>query len=80
MNIDSQFNFIFDMDGLLIDSEPYWQAVEKQVFQQVGIDLTDEMCLETVGLRLNDIVGHWYANSLGKTYRQKKSARELLMV
>jgi mannitol-1-/sugar-/sorbitol-6-/2-deoxyglucose-6-phosphatase len=52
--------FIFDMDGLLVDSEPYWRQVEKQVFGLVGIDLTDKMCEETVGLRLGDIVGHWY--------------------
>lgn len=52
--------FIFDMDGLLVDSEPYWKEVEKAVFATVSIHLTDELCQETVGLRLKDIVLHWY--------------------
>lgn len=52
--------YIFDMDGLLIDSEPYWQQVETEVFAMVGIELTLEMCQETVGLRLHDVVNHWF--------------------
>ena len=34
---------IFDMDGLLIDSEPFWQRAERAVFATVGIDVTEEM-------------------------------------
>lgn len=34
--------FIFDMDGVLIDSEKYYQQVEKMVFQQLGLRITPE--------------------------------------
>ena len=51
---------IFDMDGLLIDSEPLWRVAEKQVFGLVGIRLTDRMCEETVGFRTDQLVAHWY--------------------
>ena len=51
---------IFDMDGLLIDSEPFWQQGEINVFSKVGIDLTETMCLQTIGLRLDEAVKHWY--------------------
>jgi len=51
---------IFDMDGLLIDSEPLWQEAEIAVFRSVGIPLTKELCRETVGLRLDEVVRYWY--------------------
>lgn len=51
---------IFDMDGLLIDSEPLWQEAEISVFRSVGVPLTKELCRETVGVRLDEVVRHWY--------------------
>ncbi|MFI5204088.1 MAG: hexitol phosphatase HxpB [Flavobacteriales bacterium] len=51
---------IFDMDGLLINSEPMWREAEKKVFAKVGIQLTDEMCFQTVGLRIDEVVEYWY--------------------
>lgn len=50
---------IFDMDGLLIDSEPLWQEAEIMSFKKVGIVLDNEMCLETMGLRVDQVVDHW---------------------
>ena len=52
---------IFDMDGVLIDSEPLWQAAEKAVFARLGIELTDAMCRQTMGMRIDDVVRHWFA-------------------
>jgi len=54
---------IFDMDGLLIDSEPLWQEAEITVFRSVGVTLTRELCRETVGVRLDGVVRHWYEKS-----------------
>jgi sugar-phosphatase len=51
---------IFDMDGLLIDSEPLWQEAEIKVFRSIGVPLTRELCRETVGVRLDAVVRHWY--------------------
>ena len=48
------------MDGLLIDSEPLWQEAEINVFRSVGVPLTRELCRETVGVRLDEVVRHWY--------------------
>lgn len=52
---------IFDMDGLLIDSEPLWRAAEVDVFGAIGVPLTQEMCRETTGLRHDVVVRHWHA-------------------
>ena len=51
---------IFDMDGLLIDSEPIWRAVEIDLFATVGINLNDELCAQTAGWRLDHVIEHWY--------------------
>jgi sugar-phosphatase len=51
---------IFDMDGLLIDSEPLWREAEISVFEALGVPLTEELCRETVGVRLDAVVRHWY--------------------
>jgi sugar-phosphatase len=52
---------IFDMDGLLVDSEPCWQAAQLDVFTGLGVPLTPALARETVGLRTRDHIAHWYA-------------------
>ncbi len=47
---------IFDLDGLLIDSEPLWRAAQVDVFGALGVPLTLEDCAQTTGLRLDDVV------------------------
>lgn len=51
---------IFDMDGLLIDTEPYWQATEREVFADYGIDITEDMQHATFGLRTDEQIQYWY--------------------
>lgn len=51
---------IFDMDGLLIDSEPYWKIAEKEVFGKLGLSLTDDLLRQVMGFRLSEVVQHWY--------------------
>lgn len=52
---------VFDMDGLLIDSEPFWWEAEQAVFAEVGVRLTDADCVQTMGLRVDEVVAHWAA-------------------
>ena len=47
---------IFDLDGLLIDSEPLWQQAEIECFGEVGVPLTPEQAQETLGLRSDEVV------------------------
>lgn len=50
---------IYDMDGLIIDSEPLWREAEIRAFKEVGIVLTEDMCRETMGLRVDEVIEHW---------------------
>ncbi|MCF8416129.1 MAG: HAD hydrolase-like protein, partial [Crocinitomicaceae bacterium] len=43
---------IFDMDGVLIDSEPLWKIAMEEVFRSIGSQLTRQDFQKTVGLRL----------------------------
>jgi HAD superfamily hydrolase (TIGR01509 family) len=49
---------IFDMDGVLLDSEPFWQEAEMEVFASVGIHLSLKQCRENAGIPINEIVEH----------------------
>jgi mannitol-1-/sugar-/sorbitol-6-/2-deoxyglucose-6-phosphatase len=51
---------IFDMDGTLCDSEPFWQIAEFEVFSTVGITLSQEMMHSTIGLRIDEVITNWY--------------------
>lgn len=51
---------LFDMDGLLVDSEPYWKLAEKKVFGALGLSLNDELLRQVMGFRLSEVVQYWY--------------------
>ena len=51
---------VFDMDGVLIDTEPVWRRVEQEMFARVGVELSEEQLLATWGMRINEVVDHWY--------------------
>ncbi|WP_312210942.1 hexitol phosphatase HxpB [Pseudescherichia sp.] len=53
---------IFDMDGLLIDSEPLWDQAELEVISSLGVDVTRRHEMpDTLGLRIDMVVELWYA-------------------
>lgn len=49
------------MDGVLIDSERLWQKTEKAIFGELGFELTDELLVQTRGLRTEEMMAHWSA-------------------
>lgn len=51
---------IFDMDGIIIDSEPFWKEAETGIFNKLGVPLTPQMCETTTGMRLVDVSKLWY--------------------
>lgn len=47
---------IFDLDGLLIDSEPLWEEAEVAAFHAVGLDVTVDDCRTMTGMRIDEVV------------------------
>jgi HAD superfamily hydrolase (TIGR01509 family) len=53
---------IFDMDGLLIDSEPFWKEAGNEALLQHGITLSPEQYNLTMGLRTPEWIDYWFTN------------------
>ena len=51
---------IFDMDGVLIDSEPTWKIAMEQAFKAVGCLLTPKEFQKTTGMRIDEVVSYWH--------------------
>jgi len=66
---------IFDMDGVIIDSEPLWKIAEVEAFHKVGLDLTFTECEETVGLRIDQVVEMWHKR-VGWTNKSVKEVED----
>lgn len=51
---------IFDMDGVLINSEPLWRIAEKEIFSSIGVPVTEEMIYQTSALTIKEVCEYWY--------------------
>ena len=48
---------LWDMDGTLVDTEPYWMAAETPLIESFGGTWSHEQALQLVGLALEDSAG-----------------------
>ncbi|QYJ86594.1 hexitol phosphatase HxpB [Shewanella mesophila] len=69
---------IFDMDGVLIDSEPSWQSAELNVFSQLGLAISLEDTLQTTGLRIDQVVEFWYQRHPWDNYDNRATANAIV--
>ena len=51
---------IFDMDGLLIDSEPLWCQALSEIFATIGLQFGEKEFREAQGMRIDLYVAYWY--------------------
>ena len=51
---------IFDMDGLLIDSEPFWEEAGKETLEKFNVSLSPEQYASSTGLRTEEWLQHWF--------------------
>lgn len=51
---------LFDMDGLLIDSEPHWQDAEMAVYRPYGVPVDRDLCRATAGRRIDEVLTLWH--------------------
>lgn len=53
---------IFDMDGVIIDSEKLWQLAEKETFSSLGVNVTNELAEKTKSTTTFEVTKFWYHN------------------
>ena len=51
---------IFDMDGLMIDSEPLWYEATMESLATFGIYMDEHLYYESTGLRIRECLQHWF--------------------
>jgi uncharacterized protein len=52
---------IFDMDGLLTESESRWRQAEQEMSDELGLGLTMADFEHTMGVRMLEVAGQWFA-------------------
>ncbi|BAV08363.1 sugar-phosphatase [Filimonas lacunae] len=52
---------IFDMDGVVIDSEGFWSTAEREVFTSLGVTMTEEDCQLTRTMTMTEASLFWFA-------------------
>jgi sugar-phosphatase len=51
---------LFDMDGLLVDSEILWHEAEIEIFGSLGVDIEEATDRSTKGLFVDEVVEFWF--------------------
>lgn len=51
---------VFDLDGLLVDSEPLWQKAEVEILGALGVPLVSSACRQTKGMFVDEVTRYWY--------------------
>ena len=53
-------NFIFDMDGVIIDSEPFWRQTQIKILATYNVTITENDCIQySMGRRIDDVASTW---------------------
>lgn len=71
---------IFDMDGLLIDSEPLWNEAADEVFKQYGLHITAKQYATTTGMRVKEFVLWWFGKNNIPAVHAAKAEQEIVLL
>jgi HAD superfamily hydrolase (TIGR01509 family) len=66
---------IFDLDGVIVNSEPVHQRLENHMYEELGLDLTPEFKQTLVGTSALDA---W--RMIGESFHLDKTPEELLLI
>ncbi len=63
---------IFDMDGVIVDSEPFWKLAEKDTFTALGVEVNEELTQFTQKMTTQEVTRFWFEQFpwKGKTHEE----------
>lgn len=69
---------IYDMDGLIVDSEPWWRVAERNVFGRLSIEPSEEDFEKMMGNRIQEVIANWYARHPWEDYDAVKTQNDIV--
>ncbi len=69
---------LFDMDGLLLDTEPLWGESMLRIAHKHGIPISKDRFKETTGLRIYEVTDYWAIKYPWAGSTSKEVAEEIL--
>lgn len=66
------------MDGLLVDSEPWWRVAERNVFGRLSIEPTEEDFEKMMGNRIQEVIKNWYSRHPWEDYDAAKTQNDIV--
>ena len=71
---------IFDMDGVLVDSEPLWRKAMIKGFAEVNMPITEDECRKTQGTRFKEVVQMWLKHYQRKDLKAAELENNILLL
>lgn len=69
---------IFDMDGVVIDSEGFWAVAEREIFTSLGATLTDAYCRLTQKMTVTEASAFWFEKYPWKEVSLQEAAERVV--
>jgi HAD superfamily hydrolase (TIGR01509 family) len=69
---------IYDMDGLIVDSEPWWRVAESNVFGRLSRSPSEADFEMMMGRQIKEVIHHWYSIAPWENFSLEETQKEIL--
>lgn len=69
---------IFDMDGLIVDSEPWWRVAESNVFGQLSVAPNRDEFESMMGWQIKEVIQNWHNLHPWENFSIEKTQQEII--
>ncbi|CAN5764520.1 hexitol phosphatase HxpB [soil metagenome] len=69
---------IYDMDGLIVDSEPWWRVAESNVFGRLSKAPSEADFEMMMGRQVKEVIMHWHSVAPWENFSVEETQKEIL--